>query len=228
MIEIRLAGAGDRRRGEQFADFLRGGAEFFAIVGANDALARGERERLEHAGIGDANQSGLGRRRKRDTAEPRRGKSGFAKDFARAKFAAAGLHRGGMVVGDSQAARNIRRCDRRPVAKRQNAVNAKLAVAHRLQNFVGRGIRRLEMNGDRAIAPGIIELVAAIGDESHLDIETACCFVKGASLIAELAGEQEHALAWRCACVAHTNPSGAGIASGCGGAFFVTAPIETS
>jgi hypothetical protein len=47
------------------------------------------------------------------------------------------------------------------------------------------------MNGDGAIAPGIVELVAAIRDKDKVDAELPRSFIEAARLIAEFGGEEE-------------------------------------
>ena len=98
LVEMRLAGGGDFGSGEETAYSLDGGEELGAIVGADDTLAGGKRERLEDARIGNAEQRGLWRRMQGNGAEPRRAEAGVAEDFAHAEFAAAGFDGGGMVV----------------------------------------------------------------------------------------------------------------------------------
>src|SRR4029077_10858142 len=47
------------------------------------------------------------------------------------------------------------------------------------------------MNGNRAVAPGIIELMAAIGNKHEIDAEPSSGFVEAAGLVAEFGGEDE-------------------------------------
>ena len=55
------------------------------------------------------------------------------------------------------------------------------------KNFIRGDFRRLEVHGDGAIAPGILKLMAAIGDKSQFDAQFLRRFVEASRLIASLA-----------------------------------------
>src|SRR5579859_6958820 len=92
-----------------------------------------------------------------------------AKDFVHAQLAAAGFDCGGMVVQNAEAARDIGGSDGGTVAQSQNSADVLLADA--FQDRMGRRFRRFKMNRNRAVAPGIIELMTAICNEHEIDAE---------------------------------------------------------
>ena len=133
-----------------------------------------------------------------------------------------------MVVGQRQTARDVSSGNGGTISQNENAVRRSVAAAHRLQNFIRGDFRRLEVHRDGAIAPGIIELMATVGDEGQIEAELSRDFVEASGLVAEFGGEEQHPLVSLDRCFAHTNPSGAVIGCGCEAAFFATVPMETS
>jgi hypothetical protein len=94
-----------------------------------------------------------------------------------------------MVVQNPEAARNIRSSDGRAVAECQNSID--ILSAHHLENRIGCGVRRLEMNGNRSIAPRIFQLMATIRDKHKFGAEFSSGFVEAACLVTEFGGEKE-------------------------------------
>ena len=122
-------------------------------------------------------------------AKPRHTQASLAKYFAHAEFAAAGFDGSRMVVENTAAARDVGRCNGGTVAECENSID--VLAAHRFQNRIGCRVWRLEMDGDSAIAPRIVELVAAIRDKNKVDSKLASRFVEAARLVAEFCGEDE-------------------------------------
>jgi len=94
-----------------------------------------------------------------------------------------------MVIENTAAARDVGRCNGGPITERKNPID--ILAAHCFQNCIGGLVRRFKMDGNRAVAPGIIELVATIRDKDQVDAELASSFVKAARLVAEFCGENE-------------------------------------
>src|SRR5580658_7251228 len=66
-----------------------------------------------------------------------------------------------------------------------------MLIAHRFEHRVGSRLRRLEMYGNRAVAPRIVELVTAIRDKQEIDAELSSGLVEAARLVAEFGGEEQ-------------------------------------
>jgi len=66
-----------------------------------------------------------------------------------------------------------------------------MLIAHLLQYRMGSRVRRLEMYGDRAVAPRIVELVTPIRDEQEIDAALSSGLVEAARLVAEFGGEEQ-------------------------------------
>ena len=49
----------------------------------------------------------------------------------------------------------------------------------------------VEAHGESVVAPGIVEDMATVGDQLHVNSQTAGGLFKDADLVAELGGEQE-------------------------------------
>lgn len=97
-----------------------------------------------------------------------------------------------MVVGDSESARGVSRSDRGTVSQRQNSSNFLAAESF---HYRVRGIfRRREVHRDGLIAPGIFELVAAIGDVNELDTQFARGVPKALGLVTQLRSEEQQTL----------------------------------
>ena len=94
-----------------------------------------------------------------------------------------------MVVENAQAAPNVGRCNRGTITKRENSID--VLTSHHFQDRIGCRIGRFKMDRDRAIAPRIVELVAAIRDKNKVDAKLASGFVEAARLVPEFSGEDE-------------------------------------
>ncbi len=99
-----------------------------------------------------------------------------------------------MVVTDTQTTRGISGSGSGPVTESKNP--ADILAAKRLHDRVSSHFRRFERHGDGLIAPGIFELMAAIGDVNKLHGELVCGILKTARLIAEFRGEEQQAIGW--------------------------------
>ena len=94
-----------------------------------------------------------------------------------------------MVVKNTEAARGVGGSDGGTVAERENS--ADVLSTDSFQDRVGRRFRRFEMYWNRPVAPGIIELVTAIGYKPEIDAELLRGFVKAADLVPEFGSEDE-------------------------------------
>ena len=76
-----------------------------------------------------------------------------------------------MVAGDSESARGVSRSDRGTVSQRQHSRNllASESFHYRLRSI----FRSRKIDRDGLIAPGIFELVAAVGDVNELHTQFA-------------------------------------------------------
>ena len=115
-------------------------------------------------------------------------------DFAHAEFAATSLNTGGMVVRDAQAASNIG-CGRDgSIAKRKDPVDVQATL--RFEDSAGGGLGCFEVHGEGVVVPGIVESMAAVGNEEKLDAEFFRSGIEGAGLVAQFCGKEKDALAW--------------------------------
>src|SRR5580692_7792166 len=94
-----------------------------------------------------------------------------------------------MVIKNSQAPRDVGGCNGRTVAESENPID--ILAPHRFKNCVSRRIRRFEMDRNRAIAPGIVQLVAPIRNKNEVNSELPSRFVEAARLITKFGGEEE-------------------------------------
>src|SRR5271156_5100459 len=117
--------------------------------------------------------------------------AGGAKSLAREKLVAAGVDRIGRIVANAAALGRQRRDVSRAVAHGDNAVHARFSS----QRF-SRAHRILETQRDGAIAPRIVEYMAAVGGENELIAQTLSRFGKDPRLITSGRADQEQALAW--------------------------------
>lgn len=121
--------------------------------------------------------------------KPRHAKARFAKDFPHPAFAAASFDRRRMVVLNAKSSRDEGRGHSGTIAESENSVDR--LTPDSFQYNTSRSVRRFEMDGDGAIAPGIIEPVAAIRDKHKLDAKFMRSFVEAARLVAKFRGEEE-------------------------------------
>src|SRR5437016_4207056 len=96
-----------------------------------------------------------------------------------------------MVVMDSKTARGVSGSGSGAVTESKNSGD--ILAAKRLHDCVGSCLRRFEMHGDGLVAPGILELVASIGDVDKLDAELARGVFEAARLVTELRGKKQQA-----------------------------------
>ncbi len=189
LIEVGLASGANFGGIEQTLQAGSAGEEFIAIVGANDSLAGGKRKRLEYARIRNSEERGFGEWLERNRAEPRAGQTCIAEDFAGAEFAAAGFDAGGMVVRECEGAGNIGSAGSGTVSESEDAVNGQAALGF---EYAGSGnLRRFEMRGECEVVPGVVQLMAAIGDEDELYAEFFSGGIERARLIAEFGSEED-------------------------------------
>jgi hypothetical protein len=123
--------------------------------------------------------------------------AGIAQDFALPQFAATILDGRGMIVSETKRARGVRSRRRGPVAQGNQSIHR----SHkRLRYDAPRGVLRLiEMHRNRAVRPGIFELMAAIARKYNFDTQSSRSFSEATRLIAKLACENEK--------TAHSSPS---------------------
>ena len=96
-----------------------------------------------------------------------------------------------MIVKNSEAACGVGGGNSRTIAKSKNSIDVLMLTAHRFEYRIGCRVRRLEMDGNRAVAPRIVELMTAIRDEHEIDAELLSGFVEAARLVSEFGGEEE-------------------------------------
>jgi hypothetical protein len=125
-----------------------------------------------------------------------------------------------MVVRQTQTTSDICCGERRPVAESENAID-RIATTDFLQDRVGGRLRRFKMDGNGAIAPGIVKLMAAIGNEDQVNAELPRGVIETAGLLPEFAGKEQNSIAHE----AHTKASAAAVGAGVG---LLTVPIETN
>ena len=112
-------------------------------------------------------------------------------DFAHAEFAATSLNTGGMVVRDAQAASNIG-CGRDgSIAKRKDPVDVQATL--RFEDSAGGGLGCFEVHGEGVVVPGIVEAMAAVGNEEKLDAEFFRSGIEGPGLVAQFCGKEKDA-----------------------------------
>ena len=96
-----------------------------------------------------------------------------------------------MIVKKSNPSSDVSGSDCGTVAKGHNALNTLSAQC--LYDIVCRRVWSFEVYRNGAVTPGVVELMAAVGDEHKLDAQLARGFVKAAGLIAKFGGEDKHA-----------------------------------
>ena len=96
-----------------------------------------------------------------------------------------------MIVENSESAGDVGGSNGRTIAESKNSIDVLMLIAHRFEYRIGCRVRRLEMDGNRAVTPWIGELVTAIRDEHEIDAELSSGFVEAARLVAEFGGEEE-------------------------------------
>src|SRR6266481_9913291 len=94
-----------------------------------------------------------------------------------------------MVVENTQAARDVGRCNRGTIAEREHSID--VLTSHRLQDRIGCCLRRFEMRGNRTIAPRVIQLVAAIRHKDKFNAQLASGLVEATRLVAEFRSEDK-------------------------------------
>jgi hypothetical protein len=92
-----------------------------------------------------------------------------------------------VVVSNSQAAGYVGRCNGGTVTQSKNSVD--VLLAHNFKNCECGGVRRFEVDGNRAIAPGIVKLVATISNKNEIDSEFSSRFIEAARLVTKFGGE---------------------------------------
>ncbi len=109
-----------------------------------------------------------------------------------------------MVVRQPQSPRHISRRDRRPIAKRQNPVNA-FAGTRRFQHGVSRNLRRFKMHRNRPIPPRIIQLMTPVRNKRQLHPKLPRRRIKAPSLIPQFLRKNQNPFAchrcdipWAC------------------------------
>ena len=195
LIERRLARRLDFRRGKKRANARDGGAKFLRVIGADDALAGGERKRFYDAGEIHARESFFEGFGGGESEKFRDRNASGAKSFALRELVAAAEDGFGIISREAEGACGESCGWSGAVAESENRGRGIFFVTP--QDFVRGGLRVLEMQGERAIAPGIFELVAAIGGEFNFDAERLGGVGEALRLIAELAGEEEKFLGRR-------------------------------
>lgn len=185
----KLAHVGGR---ENLGNTRQRGPQLCRRIGADDTAAAGEHERLDDARKGDAvrHRRCLGVHRD----GPGRGQPGGALRGAEQALVAAGTSAGHRVPWQAEFASHHRRQYRRTVTHGEHAVEP---VAEG-SNDGGKGARFVvESNRDGAVAPGILEAVAAIGRQHQLDAQSPGGLVEHPRLIAGRRRAQEQARARR-------------------------------
>jgi hypothetical protein len=96
-----------------------------------------------------------------------------------------------MIVMHAQAARGISGGSSGPITESKNGID--VLAANRFHNGVGSSLWSFEMHGNGAIAPGILELVASIGNVNKLNAQFVRGFLEAARLVTQSRGEKEQA-----------------------------------
>ena len=102
--------------------------------------------------------------------------------------------------GKPEQPRQVRGHHRRPIADREHRIDR--AALDRLQHRIDRAPFFVEANGNGAVAPRIVELIAAVGGVEELDAKARRRFGEHARLIAGGRREKKDALHNRATCSA--------------------------
>jgi hypothetical protein len=125
----------------------------------------------------------------------RDGQAGVAKSFTLRKFVAAALDGARAVSVEAESVRGVCRCKSGTISERENCVGR---IRFRATNdFRGGFLRIFETEGQRAIAPRIFKLVAAVGAKLHFDAKGRGSVGESARLVAQLASENQKFFALR-------------------------------
>lgn len=152
------------------------------IVGADDAAAARQRNRLDDTRKRQRSRQ-LARIRVDSRGEkPRHRKTGVAKPLARALLVACGCSRPGGMDGEIERRGGSRGDDRRPVAKGNDSVEP--TCPRRVDDRLDRSVLIMKPDGDGAILPRIFQHVASIGREDQLDAKLLGGVTEGTRLIA--------------------------------------------
>src|SRR5467141_249917 len=131
----------------------------------------------------------------REISKPGHAQPGFPKNLPHTQLVAASFDRGGMVIRDSEPSSGVGGGNSRTVAEGENSVH--ILAAKRLHHGVRGHLRIFEMYRDGAVAPGIFQLMAAIGDVNELYAQLERRFFKTSRLVTELPGEEQQSFGWR-------------------------------
>ena len=99
-----------------------------------------------------------------------------------------------MVVADSKSSRGVSSGNRGTVTESKNPSD--ILAAKLFHHRVSGRFRILEMHSDGAIAPGILQLMAAIRNVNELYAKFKRGFFKTARLVAQLASEEQQSFGW--------------------------------
>ena len=189
---VRLVALGaDLRRGQQRPhpherlDKRRG------IVGADDAAASRQRQRLDDARVGDGAGDLVGIGVGRGREKPRHEQVAVAQTLARQQLVARDGRGHRLMAREAQRLAHHRRDRRRTIADDEDAVDGIRAGA--LENGLDGTILVVEPHRDGGVLPGILEHVAPIGREDELDAEPLGGFAEHARLVSGGGGEQKDA-----------------------------------
>ena len=113
----------------------------------------------------------------------------FSRDRRLSRAAARRFRR---MARQPEQARQVRGQHRRPIADREHGVDR--TRLERLQHGIDRAPFFVIAHGNRAVAPGIVELIAAVGGVEELDAQRRRRVGEHPRLIAGGRGEQQDAL----------------------------------
>ena len=152
------------------------------VVGPDYAAAGGKAEGLQHAGKAGIVGARPGAMETGDT------QSGGAEESAREVLIVAGAGGGGGVEGQVEETRGFGGEHRGTVADGGHAIEAEAAEGVEGPDDV------IEAHGDGAVAPGVVEDVAAVGGERQVDVHAAGGIGEHTDLVSGGGGEEEETL----------------------------------
>ena len=144
--------------------------------------------------------------------EPGDGQPRVAQAFARLLLVARDDRGAGRVTGQTQPLGDARGNHRRPIADRDEAVEGRRPGG--LDDRLDRRVFVVKPDRDRAVPPGILEHVTAIGGKDQRHAEALGGLAKRTRLIPGRRREQQHAWHQRCVMqLSHTSITSSGLGS---------------
>ena len=196
------------RRREQPAQPLGRGNKLDRGVGADDAPAAGQAERLDDARIGDPFQQHTVVAIHGNRPEPRRAQPGRPQPHAGLQLVPGDADGGRWMRGQSQHARREGADQRRPVADRQYRVEGRRRG--RIGNRPHRRVLVVEPDRHRTVPPGVVQPVTPVGGQNQLGAEALGGHTERPDLVPGGGGDQQHAR--RTGSQAHRRKRGSTIA----------------